>query len=70
MGNIWVKSIREIKCRQFTNAYFNYGQLETGIITAGLYKITPLKFWYIYNVWVKVNSMRFIQIWMISESFG
>jgi len=44
MGNIWVKSISQIKCRQFTKAYFNYGQLQTVIITAGWYKITPLKF--------------------------
>jgi len=65
-----VKSISQIKCWQFATASFNCGQLQTVLITAGLYKIAPLKFYQatFRNVWV--NSKSFIQICLKIESLG
>jgi len=39
MGNIWVKSIGQIKCWQLTRASFNCGHLQTALFKAGLYRI-------------------------------
>jgi len=39
-----VKSISQIKLRQFAIASFNYGQLQTVFFKDGLYSKAPLKF--------------------------